>query len=74
MKSIVLPASHYAAKWPASIQRKPAELTKLGAEYARTKNQEALLEILPCYLQLVNVGDVSSVIQRQLAVSITRLE
>jgi hypothetical protein len=54
MKSVSLSPAHYAFKWPTKdVVRTPAELTKLGAEFAalpegRAK-EDLLLEILQCF-------------------------
>jgi hypothetical protein len=54
MKSVSLSPAHYAYKWPTEdVVRTPAELTKLGAEFAalaegRAK-EDLLLEILQCF-------------------------
>jgi hypothetical protein len=53
MRNIVLPSSHYAARWSSDIMRTPSELTALGRQYAElplgTPKEDKLLEIVQCF-------------------------
>lgn len=48
MKSITLPAEHYAAAWKSEI-RPHAEINALGKRYAETHDQDVLLELCQCF-------------------------
>ena len=48
MKSITLPAEHYAASWKSEI-RPHAEINALGKRYAETHDQDVLLELCQCF-------------------------
>ena len=66
MRSITLPATHFAAGWPTDIQYTSDELTAMGRDYAGDPTEEKLLKIIQCfhsyllkYLAMILQGHVS---------------
>ena len=50
MRSITLPANHYAAGWKTEMAPRPrAEINELGKRYAETHDQDVLLELCQCF-------------------------